>query len=112
MYYIKQIVFLQDNQDAIKMVKNGKKSCTGKCIHIYIRYFFAQDRIESKKISITYCTREHMLTYLFTKSLQGSLFAKCCDVIMGCKHVDTLLMGPSPTNERVGNVVKFGSNQE
>ena len=49
MYYIKQIVFLQDNQDAIKMVKNGKKSCTGKCIHIYIRYFFAQDRIESKK---------------------------------------------------------------
>ena len=111
-YYIKQIVFLQDNQDAIKMVKNGKKSCTGKCIHIYIRYFFAQDRIESKKISITYCTREHMLTYLFTKSLQGSLFAKFHEVIMGWKHVNTIRMGPPSKKERVVNVVKVRSNQE
>ena len=50
-----------------------------------------------------------MLADCFTKTLQGSLFAKLCDVVMGWKHVDTLQMVPPPTMERVGNVVKFRS---
>ena len=93
------------------MEKNGKKSCTGKSSHIDIRYFFAKYRIESNKISIAYCSTEHMLAYFFTKSPEGALFAKFCDVIMGWKHVDTLHMGPPSTKERVGNVVKVRSNQ-
>ena len=47
-----------------------------------------------------------MLAYFFTKVLQGDMFAKFCDVIMGWKHVDTLQMGPPSTKERVVNVVK------
>ena len=53
-----------------------------------------------------------MLAEFFTKSLQGALFAKFCDVIMVWKHVDTLQMGPPSTKEHVGNVVKVRSNQE
>ena len=53
-----------------------------------------------------------MLTDFLTKALQGALFSKFHDVIMGWKHVDTLHMGPPLTKERVGNVVKFRSNQE
>ena len=53
-----------------------------------------------------------MLAYFFTKALQGALFAKFCDVIMGWKHVDNLQMGPPSTKERVVNVVKVSSNQE
>ena len=53
-----------------------------------------------------------MLTDFFTKSLQGALFVKFRDVLMGWKHVDTLQMGPPSTKERVGNVVKVRSNQE
>ena len=111
-YDIKQNILFQDNQSAIKMEKKGKKSCTGNSRHIDIHYLFAKNRIERNKISIAYCSTEHMLTDFFTKALQGSLFANFCDVIMGWKHVDTLQMGPSSTKERVGGVVKFRSNQE
>ena len=102
----------QDNKSAIKMEKNGKKLCTGKSRHIDIRYFFAKDRVESNKISIAYCSTEHMLTDFLTKALQGALFSKFHDVIMGWKHVDTLHMIPTSTKEHVGNVIKFRSNQE
>ena len=61
---------------------------------------------------IAYCITEHMPAYVFTKSLQGALFEKICDMIMGWKHVDTLQMGPPSTKERVGNVVNVSSNQE
>ena len=47
-----------------------------------------------------------MLADFFTKALQGALFAKFCDVIMGWKHVDTLQMGPPSTKDHVGNLVK------
>ena len=53
-----------------------------------------------------------MLAHCFTKALQGALFTKFCDMIMGWKHVDILHMGPPSTKERVGNVVKVMSNQE
>ena len=102
----------QDNKSAIKMDKNGKKLCTGKSRHIDIRYFFVKERFEIKKMSITYCSTEHMLSDFFNKPLQGALFAKFCDVLMEWKNVDTFQMGPPSTKERVGNVVKFRSNQE
>ena len=102
---IKQNILFQDNQSAINMEKNGKKSCTGKSRHIDICYFFSKDRIWSNKISIAYCSTEHMLTDFFTKSLQQALFAKFHDVIMGWKHVDTLQIGPPSTKDRVGNVL-------
>ena len=53
-----------------------------------------------------------MLADFFTESLQGSLHAEFCEVIMGWKHVDTLQMGQSSTDERVGNVVKVIFNKE
>ena len=40
------------------------------------------------------------------------MFDKFCEMIMGYEHVDTLQMGPPSTKDRVGNVVKIGSNKE
>ena len=51
-YNINQNILFQDNQSSIKMEKKRMKSCTGNSRHIYISYFFAKYRIESKKISI------------------------------------------------------------
>ena len=76
------------------MEKNGKKLCIGKSRHIDIRYFFDKEKIEINKISIAYCSTEHMLAYFLTKALQGALFAKFRDIKMGWKHVYTLPMGP------------------
>ena len=38
-YEIQETVFYQDNESAIKMEKNGLKSCSDKSRHIHIRYF-------------------------------------------------------------------------
>ena len=44
-----------------------------------------------------------MLADFFTKPLQGSLFRKFRDVIMGHKHIDSLKETvPAPFQERVG----------
>ena len=53
---------------------------------------------------IAYCSTEHMLADLFTKYFQGSLFINFHDLIMGCKHIDTLHMGPPSTKKQVENV--------
>ena len=102
-------MLFQDNQSAVKIDKNGKKFCTRNYRQIDICYFFSKDRIKSNKISIDYCNTEHMLTDFLIKALQRSVFVKIYDMIMGCKHIDTLLVGLPSTNERVGNLVKVGS---
>ena len=48
-YDIKKNILFHYNQSAIDMEKKGKKSCTGEFRNIGIRYFFAKERIESKK---------------------------------------------------------------
>ena len=53
-----------------------------------------------------------MLVDFFNEALQGALFAKFCDVIMGFKHVDNLQIGTPSTKDSVGNVVTVRSNQE
>ena len=58
------------------MENNGKKSFTGNYRHINIRYLFVMDRVEIINTPIIYCSIEHMLECLFTKSLQGDLFHK------------------------------------
>lgn len=48
---------------------------------------------------------EQMLADIFTKPLQGSLFRKFKDIIMGQKHINTLKTSAmSPSQERVGMV--------
>ena len=69
-------------------------------------------KLLKEKKYIACCSTEHIIADFFTKSLQGALFAKFCDVIMGWKHLYNLQMGPPSTKERVENVVKVRSNQE
>ena len=89
-YEILDNVLYQDNQSAIRMGKNGRNSCTGNSRHIDIRYFFIKDRVNKKEVIIEYCPTEQMLADYFTKSLQGSLFKRFRDVIMGYCHINTL----------------------
>jgi len=69
---------------------NGRRSCGQKSRHIDIRYFFIKDRIDSGNIKVVYCPTEEMLADFFTKPLQGALFRKFRDVVMGREHVYTL----------------------
>jgi len=102
-YAIEENFFEQDNESAIKLEKNGRTSAGPKSRHINTRYFWIKDRSAAEGITIRHCPTLQMLADFFTKPLQGSLFRKFRDVILGYKHVDTLALDTASTaEERVG----------
>lgn len=72
--------------------------------------FFMTDRVDSEGLTIRYCPTDIMLADFFTKALQGNLFRKFKDIILGYLHTKSLLtdMSSSP-EERVGKQVKCDS---
>jgi hypothetical protein len=102
-YVLKENVFYQDNQSTIRFERNGRRSAGPNSRHIDIRYFFIKDRIGLESIDVQHCPTEQMLADFFTKPLQGSLFRKFKEVVLGHKHIDTLKQTPpTPSQERVG----------
>jgi hypothetical protein len=81
----------QDNQSTIKLSKNGKASSGKGTRHINIRYLFITDRIAWKDVAIQYCPTKEMVADYFTKPLQGALFYKFRDQIMGVVSMDTIV---------------------
>ena len=65
----------QDNQSAILLENNGKKSSSKKTRHINIRYYFITDRIKSDEIEIEYCPTDDMVADYFTKPLKEKNFS-------------------------------------
>jgi hypothetical protein len=106
-YKMMENFFEQDNESAIKLETNGRSSAGPKSRHINIRYFFIKDRTKELEIKIRHCPTLRMLADFFTKPLQGSLFVKFRDVILGYKHVDSLYDDTSPADEeRVGETLR------
>jgi hypothetical protein len=95
-YKLKKSVLHQDNESAIRLEKNGKRSSSRRTRHIDIRYFATKDRLKREGIHVVYCPTETMVADYFTKPLQGALFKKLRAVIMGHTLVSTLSK-PSPT---------------
>ena len=65
------------------MDHNRGNSCTGNSRNINIRYCFVKDFVDKKKLKINYCPTYVMLSYLFTKPLQGQISKMLKDMIMG-----------------------------
>jgi hypothetical protein len=83
----KNILF-QDDQSAILLEKNGK-ALSGKCTkHINIRYLFVTDRICNKELTVEWCPTGDMIGNFMTKPLQGTLFQKFRDLLMGVTKPD------------------------
>ena len=95
----------QDNMSAMKLEKNGRRSCGKKSKHIDIRYFFVKDYIDRGEIKLEYCPTEMMLADFFTKPLQGALFRKMRAVILGHITVDEFNHLCLSSEERVGNKI-------
>ena len=68
---------------AMRLESNGLKSCGEKSRHIDIRFFFIKDVLKRGNIELRHCPTECMIADHFTKPLQGSLFRKMRDIIMG-----------------------------
>ena len=80
-------VLAQDNKSSILLEKNGKASSSKRTKHINIRYFFVTDRIAKGELRVEWCPTLDMVGDYMTKPLQGALFCKFRDLIMGKKPV-------------------------
>jgi hypothetical protein len=77
----------QDNKSSILLETNGRGSSSKQTQHIAIRYFFISDRVKSKEIRIEYCPTGIIIADYFTKPLQGMIFRKLQDMIMGTTDI-------------------------
>ena len=82
-YTINDNILFQDNKSSILLEKNGKSSSSKRTKHINIRYFFITDRVQQNEVSIVWCPTGDMIADYATKPLQGALFKKFCDMLMG-----------------------------
>ena len=60
--------------------------------HINIRYFFITNRVKKGDLSVIWCPTGDMIADYATKPLQGSLFKKFTDQIMGV--ISAIVPGP------------------
>jgi len=91
---IKTNILYQDNESAIRIEKNGRRSCREKSRHIHIRFFFVTDLIIREELVVRHYRTEKMVSDFYTKPLQGHLFREMRDFIMG--------LAPLPVEERIG----------
>ena len=80
----------QYNQSAIKLEENGKISSGKRTRHINIRYFFNMDQVKNGNVVIEYFPTENMVANFYTKTLQGKLFYKFRDQILGLSPMDDI----------------------
>ena len=82
-YQVNENIIYQDNKSAMLLEKNGKASSGKRTKHINIRYFFVTDRIQKGDVDVRWCPTSLMTGDFFTKPLQGALFKRFRDLIMG-----------------------------
>ena len=78
-------ILYQDNQSAILLETNGRKSSGKRTKHLSVRYFFITDRIYNKDFDVAYSPTGAMLGDFFTKPVQGQLFITFQRLIMNLK---------------------------
>ena len=78
-------ILYQDNQSAILLEKNGKRSSSKRTRALNIRYFFLTDQVAKENLVIEYESTLDMWGDYMSKPLQGRLFKKFKKLIMGHK---------------------------
>jgi hypothetical protein len=109
-YEVNNTKIYQDNQSAMLMERNGKRSSTKRTRHINIRYFFITDCIKEGGIDVEYCPTEQMITDIFTKPLQGNAFRKFHDAILNIpsSSIDSFACDASESQECVEECLDHG----
>jgi hypothetical protein len=90
-------VLAEDNKSSMLLEKNGKALSSKRTKHINIQYFFMTDRIVKGELIVEWCPTLKMIGDYMTKLLQGHLFIKFCDLIMG---MVTAILTSMATNSR------------
>ena len=82
-YNVEDKVLCQYNKSSMLLETNGRGSSGKRTRHVDVRYFFIADRVKSGQIRIEHCPTGIVLADYFTKALQGALFTKLRNMIMG-----------------------------
>ena len=78
------MVIEQDNTSAIQLERNGKRSSTKRTRHIQIRYFYITEVLKNNEgVTVVYKPTAEMSSDFHTKGLQGHLFLKHRNTLMG-----------------------------
>ena len=109
-YRVSDNIIFQDNRSTMLLERNGKASSSKRTKHINVRYFFITDRISKGEVRVEWCPTAEMVADFMTKPLQGSIFKKFRDLIMGAllsKEVSSVLTrDPVKEADREGLVHK------
>jgi hypothetical protein len=89
-------------QEFYSFENNGKAWSSKRTKHINIRYFFITDRLSKEEVLVVWCPTGDMIGDYATKPLQGALFRKFRDQIMGVTPARD--PGPGKTNSGVGKI--------
>jgi hypothetical protein len=89
-YALESSVLYQDNESTIRLERNGQRSSSRRTRHLDIKYFWIKDRLKVERINVAYCPTESMVADFFTKPLQGALFHKLRDIVMGKVPISSL----------------------
>jgi hypothetical protein len=81
-YNVVDCILGQDNQSTKSVIEKGPKA-SRRMRHLDIRYFFIQDYVQKKELSIEYVNTSQMLADILTKPVQGELFRNLRDQLMG-----------------------------
>ena len=101
---VEDVYVYQDNQSAMLLENNGMRSVGKGSRHIRIKYFFVTDKIKDKEMKVIYCPTEDMLSDFYTKPLQGALFFKHRNKIMGIDQ-DEFVIYQKQYNEYLKTIV-------
>ena len=85
---VKETILYQDNMSSMLLEQNGRQSSTKRTKHMDIHYFYVGEHIQNRTLSLKHCPTEEMLADYFTKPLQGSLFVRLCNHIMGAEFAN------------------------
>ena len=65
------------------MVKGGRRVCGLRTRNIHTKYFYAHERVNNGIIEVTYCPTKEIVSDYLSKLLQGSLFQKHHNTLLG-----------------------------
>ena len=77
-------VLHQDNEAAIRLELNGKRSSSKRTRHLNIRYFYITDQIDQGWVSVRHCPTDAMVGDFFTKPLNGLKFRQLRALVLNC----------------------------
>ena len=85
------------NKDTRSQIRLSSKITRAQCYlkgmerhnkHINVRYFLITDQIAKGEVQVEWCLTKDMIGNFMTKPLQGSLFRKFGDLIMGALSIE------------------------